>query len=92
MLVMFKCQCFGRFPVRFVCEIVTLLSFFMLLRITKGPLALTVTPVTVRSVRLANRESQTPVSRRRLLMEVKERRLAARSGGKWTGATGQLMN
>lgn len=57
-----------------------------------GPLALIVTPETVKSVRFGKRLSQTPVSLRRLLRQVKERRLVEREEGKRTGAVGQLMN
>ncbi|KAK9267299.1 hypothetical protein L1049_009722 [Liquidambar formosana] len=92
MWVRFRCQCFGRIPVRLVCEMVTDLSFFKFPRITIGPLAFTRTSETVRSVRFCRRPSQTPVSLRRLLMQVKERREEMSSMGKWTGEMGQLMN
>ncbi|KAK9936612.1 hypothetical protein M0R45_013442 [Rubus argutus] len=90
MWVRFKFKCLGTLPVRLALEIVTDLSFFKLPRITKGPLALTWTLETVRSVRFWRRASQTPVSRGRLLTAEKEWREATRSAGKRIGAMGQL--
>ncbi|CAK9148107.1 unnamed protein product [Ilex paraguariensis] len=58
----------------------------------EGPLAFTVTPETVKSVRFCNRLSQTPVSLLRLLVQVKDRKLEVSSGGKRIGEMGQLMN
>lgn len=63
----------------------------MLARTIEGPLALMVTCDTVKSVTFLSLLSQTPVSRLRLLMQVKERRFRASSEGKWIGEMGQLM-
>lgn len=77
---------------RFVCESVTERKLSMLPRIIAGPLALTVTWETVKSVTFPNRLSQTPVSFFRLLMHVKERRFEVSSEGKRIGEMGQSIN
>ncbi|KAK6917708.1 hypothetical protein RJ641_018459 [Dillenia turbinata] len=78
----FKCHLLGKKPVRLVCEIVIDLNFFILPRMIEGPLAFTVTPETVSSVKFAKFLSQTPVSFLRLLMQVKDLREATSSEGK----------
>ncbi|KAL6962104.1 hypothetical protein U1Q18_037058 [Sarracenia purpurea var. burkii] len=62
----------------------------MWVRFKAGPLALTATPETVKSVRFCNRPSQTPVNLLRLLMQVKDWRFGARSEGEWRGLMGEL--
>lgn len=74
---------------RLACEMVMEVSFFMLPRMTKGPEALMTVEEIVRSVRFWRRESQTPVSLLRELMQVKEWREEERSVGKRMGEMGQ---
>lgn len=74
---------------RLACEMVMEVSFFMLPRMTNGPEALMTVEETVRSVRFWRRESQTPVSLLRELMQVKEWREEERSVGKRMGEMGQ---
>lgn len=57
----------------------------------EGPLAVMLTPETVKSVRFCSRLSQTPVSFFRLLMQVKEWRFEVSSEGNRIRETGQLM-
>lgn len=74
---------------RLACEMVMEVSFFMLPRMTNGPEALMTVEETVRSVRFWRRESQTPVSLLRELMQVKEWSEEERSVGKRMGEMGQ---
>ncbi|WVY94438.1 hypothetical protein V8G54_033526 [Vigna mungo] len=80
----------GRDPVRLALEMVRVLSLVMWARMTKGPEALIWPPETVREVRFWSWESQTPEMRRKPLMEEKEVREEASSGGRRTGERGQL--
>ena len=82
----------GNFPVRLAWEMMNLFTFFKWATIIRGLLALTRTPVTLRSVTFCKWLSQTPVNFLKLLKQAKDLRFEANSGGKEMGEIGQLMN